>query len=180
MTTLREVKQLTQLHLLPNRYNKLYLEWIQLMEKDPKYRLGQHICNQMLSNNEAFSELYYLEDHIELFNYITLINPKKKKMSNTQKATPRNELNKIALGPPSELILEDWYITKKDLGHVTIYLAHGIVFNHPRLDDGRFINTSQIVWQLSEDEILTISGSRYKLGTPKNKEQSNESSISSQ
>ena len=71
MTSIIELKRL---YLYRTRYNQLYLEWIQLMKKNPSYRLGQHICNEMLSANETFPELYYLEPHIELFNYITLIN----------------------------------------------------------------------------------------------------------
>ena len=69
-----KITKITQLCLSQDRYNELYLEWIQLMKKDSNYRLGQHICNHMLSDNETFSKLYYLNNHhIDLFNYIKLI-----------------------------------------------------------------------------------------------------------
>jgi hypothetical protein len=41
---------------------------------------------------------------------------------------------------------------------------NGNVFGHPRFDDGAHITTSSIVGKNNEDEILTHSGSAYKLG----------------
>lgn len=43
-------------------------------------------------------------------------------------------------------------------------LLNGIVFDHPRFSDGTFVTTSAIVGKNSKNEILTASGSSYRLG----------------
>ncbi len=40
----------------------------------------------------------------------------------------------------------------------------GQVFGHPRFDDGQYITTSSIDKKNDKDEVITVSGSVYKLG----------------
>jgi hypothetical protein len=68
--------------------------------------------------------------------------------------------------------IDNWILTSTDTNP---YLApelikmclYGIVSNHPKHKDGTYVTTSHIVgYDYLYDAVITVSGSRYKLGEP--------------
>jgi hypothetical protein len=56
----------------------------------------------------------------------------------------------------------DPYGAPETQGKSTILI--GVVFGHPRFDNGHTVTTSSIIGKNNKNEIVTASGSAYKLG----------------
>ena len=61
--------------------------------------------------------------------------------------------------------LENWSAVSDpyQVPEIAGYYLHGIVYGHPRFDDGSEVTTSRIVGIIG-DEVLTHSGNLYELG----------------